>query len=150
MEAQANYLLALKGNQADLYEEVQETFNYGRMEAQDEQWEYDHGRYGTRRCEVMTATGYLNPKFTQRWSSVRRTIGGVTTTQTRYYLTGSADFSAGKLNELTPGPWSIENKLHWHLDVTFQEDGSRARNGHAGVDLSILRKIATQAVKHLI
>ena len=155
VEAQADYILALKGNQGDLYEEVQEAFHYGRIEAADEQWEYDHGRYETRRCEVMTATGYLSPKFTQRWNSVRqfvrltaqRTIGEVTTTQTRYYLTSSADFSAGKLNELVRGHWSIENKLHWHLDVTFNEDGSRARSGHAAVNLSILRKMALHRIK---
>lgn len=155
VEAEADYILALKGNQGDLYEEVREAFSYGLIEAQDEQWEYDHGRYETRRCEVMPATGYLSPKFAKRWGSVRqfvrltakRTVNEITTTQTRYYLTSSADFNAPKLNALIRRHWSIENCLHWHLDVTFSEDGSRARSGHAAVNLSILRKMALHRIK---
>lgn len=154
--ADADYILALKGNQGDLYEEVSEAFSYGRIQAWDEQWEYDHGRYEVRRCEVMQARGYLSPKFADRWSTVgqfvrltaSRTINNVTTTQTRYYLTSSRTFAADKLNQLIRGHWSIENKLHWHLDVTFAEDASRARSGHAALNLSTLRKMALHRIKH--
>ena len=115
--AGADYILALKGNQGDLYEEVQEAFQYGKVSAVDEQWEYDHGRYETRRCEVLPAQGYLSPKFEQTWSSVgqfvrltaRRVVGELTSTQTRYYLVSSRDCEAGKLNQMIRGHWSIEN-----------------------------------------
>lgn len=155
VEAQADYILALKGNQGDLFEEVQEAFRYGKVGAMDEQWEYDHGRYETRRCEVLPAAGYLSPKFENTWSSVKqlirltaeRTIGDTTSTQTRYYLTSSSSLNAKKLNQMIRGHWSIENQLHWHLDVTFNEDGSRARRGYAAVNLSVLRKMALHRIK---
>ena len=153
--ARADYILALKGNQGDLYEEVQEAFQYGRSATVDEQWEYDHGRYETRRCEVLSAKGYLSPKFEEIWSSVgqfvrltaSRTEKDVTSTQTRYYLTSSTILEAEELNKMIRGHWSIENQLHWHLDVTFNEDANRARTGHAPVNLSILRKMALHRVK---
>jgi predicted transposase YbfD/YdcC len=153
--AEADYVLAIKGNQGDLFEEVQEAFDYGTISAHDEQWEYDHGRYEVRHCTVMPAAGYLSPKFASKWSSIKqlvrveaqRTINDVTSSQTRYYLTSSATFTAEKLNGLVRGHWSIENQLHWHLDVTFDEDGNRARTGHAPVNLSILRKMALHRVK---
>lgn len=153
--AQADYILALKGNQGDLHEEVREAFQYGRLSTVDEQWEYDHGRYEKRHCEVMSARGYLSPKSEQAWSSVRqfiritaeRTVNDVTSTQTRYYLTSSADFDAQQLNKMVRSHWNIENQLHWHLNITFNEDASRARTGHAAVNLSILRKMALHRIK---
>jgi predicted transposase YbfD/YdcC len=47
------------------------------------------------------------------------------------------------------GHWGIENHLHWHLDVTFQEDASRARSQHAPENLNILRKIALQRITQM-
>ena len=52
------------------------------------------------------------------------------------------------MNEAIRGHWSIENQLHWHLDVTFEEDASRARSGNAALNLSILRKMALHRIKY--
>ena len=156
VDLKADYLLALKGNQGDLFEEVSEAFEYGLIQASDEDWEYDHGRYETRRCEVMAAAGYLSPNFEHTWSSVRqfvritatRQTTGTKTSQTRYYLTSHAeDRNAAQLNALVRHHWSIENQLHWHLDVTFNEDGCRARTKNAPLNLSVMRKLALHRVK---
>ena len=47
------------------------------------------------------------------------------------------------------GHWSIENQLHWHLDVTFREDDSRARKGNAPMNLNILRKMALTRIRQM-
>lgn len=83
-------MLAIKGNQGDLFEEVKEAFEYGTIGANDEQWEYDHGRYEIRRCTVLPAAGYLSPKFSSKLSSIKQlvrveaqgTINDVTSSQT--------------------------------------------------------------------
>ena len=49
-------------------------------------------------------------------------------------------------NKLARGHWSIENHLHWHLDVTFREDNCRARSGNAPENLSSMRKLALQII----
>jgi len=133
-----------------MYEEVSGAFQYGSVAAQKEQWEYDHGHYETRRCKVMTASGYLSPKFTSRWHTVgqfvcltaERTIGEVNSMQTMYYLCSSTTFDAARMNEFIRRHWSIENQLHWHLDGTFGEDASRARSSNAALNTSILCKMA--------
>ena len=151
----ADYILALKGNQADLLEEVKEAFTYAGEWAVDEQWEYDHGRYEQRQAEVLVTKGYLSPLMAQEWPSIRtlikltaqRTLEGVTSTATRVYISSHADKSARELAQAIRSHWSVENQLHWHLDVTFSEDACRARKGNAAVNLTTLRKMALQRIK---
>ena len=139
ISAEADYILAVKGNQKDLLEEVQEGFDDCACESEDSQWEYDHGRFETRKCEVINGKAWLSPDLKEKWSSIEqlvkitasREIGEVTTTNTRYYITSHANKTAAQLNKMIRSHWSIENQLHWHLDVTFDEDSSRARMGNA-------------------
>ena len=63
------------------------------------------------------------------------------TIQKRYYLS-SLEVDAGKLEEAVRGHWSVENSLHWVLDVVFREDDSRVRRGYAAENFGMLRKIA--------
>ncbi len=60
----------------------------------------------------------------------------------------SPKLSAEKFAETVRGHWSIENRLHWQLDVTFQEDQSRVRKGHADANFSILRRTALSLLKN--
>jgi predicted transposase YbfD/YdcC len=76
-----------------------------------------------------------------------RTAGDKQTKETRYYISDEQGFGAAYYNALVRGHWSVENQLHWHLDVTFREDACRARNGYAPENLSTLRKLALQIVK---
>ncbi len=155
ISAEADYILAVKGNQKDLLEEVQEGFDHCACESEDSQWEYDHGRFETRKCEVINGKAWLSPDLKEKWSSIEqlvkitasREIGEVTTTNTRYYITSHANKTAAQLNKMIRSHWSIENQLHWHLDVTFDEDSSRARMGNAPLNLSTMRKMALHRIK---
>ncbi len=76
-----------------------------------------------------------------------RTVNNETQTQIRYYISSEDFENASYYNDLIRGHWSIENQLHWHLDVTFREDASRARAGFAAENLSSIRKLALQIIK---
>lgn len=150
VDKQAYYLLAVKGNQSDLLEEVVENFTHFIPAQQQEDWEYDHGRYEHRSCSVLCAKQALSPKMLVLWEDVqqliriesKRVIKHKTCCETRYYISNRPNTDAAKFNELTRGHWGIENHLHWHLDVTFSEDACRARTGHAAENLNCMRKIA--------
>jgi len=66
--------------------------------------------------------------------------------QVRYYIL-SKYLSGRRFGEAVRGHWSIENNLHWQLDVTFQEDQSRIRMGHADANFSVLRRTALSLLK---
>jgi predicted transposase YbfD/YdcC len=67
---------------------------------------------------------------------------GLKSKEIRYYISDENITDARYYNSLVRGHWSIENQLHWHLDVTFREDACRARIENAPENLSILRKFA--------
>ena len=150
----ADYILAVKGNQEDLLEEVSESFQFSSVEHLNEQWEYDHGRFEKRHCAVLPAADCLSPVLRKVWPSINtlvkieatRIVDDVRSTKTRYYITSLADKSALTINQLIRSHWSIENQLHWHLDVTFGEDASRARRGYAAENLSLMRKVALHRI----
>jgi len=156
-KAEADYLLAVKGNQKDLLEEITEAFEYSRVKDYSENWEYDHGRYEQRKCEVLEAKISLSPLQLQKWASINtilkitahRTIHDKKAMETRFYISSLANFNAEQFNDLVRGHWGIENLLHWHLDVTFREDDSRARCGNAPINLNILRKMALNRIRQM-
>ncbi|MGB5596507.1 MAG: ISAs1 family transposase [Crocosphaera sp.] len=150
----ADYCLALKGNQRGLFQEVQKVFN----NAQKTEWlgiehsfhrtvEKGHGRIETRRYWTFSAE--LLSRNTDKWAglqsigiveSVRR-IGDKTTTSTRYYLNSFAS-DAVKLAIAVRSHWSIENNLHWVLDVAFNEDDCPVYKDNAPENLARLRQIS--------
>lgn len=75
----------------------------------------------------------------------QRTINQVSSSQTRFYMS-SEDKDATYYNEAGRTHWSIENHLHWHLDVTFNEDANRSRKANAPQNLNILRKMALHRI----
>jgi len=151
----ADYLLAVKLNQKSLAEQIQEAFVYTKQVNHDEQWEYGHGRYETRSCTTLPIKEILSPDLLDKWKSAKtaikvtasRTIEDTTTTRSRYYISSDENKTAMKYNAMVRQHWSIENQLHWHLDVTFREDSCRIRKHNAPVNMNILRKIALQIVK---
>lgn len=104
---------------------------------------------------MLTAKGYLSPNLQSKWASVKMVVkmtaqpeqDGINTEDTRFYISSRQNKAASELNQMIRSHWSIENLLHWHLDVTFAEDASRARIGHAPLNLSILRKMALHRIK---
>lgn len=75
-----------------------------------------------------------------------REINGKTSTERRYYIS-SLPLDIERFARAVRGHWSIENKLHWIMDVRFGEDQSRARNGCAAENLATLRRLALNLLK---
>lgn len=73
--------------------------------------------------------------------------GNRTAVTKRYYISDEDYPKAAYYNMLARGHWTIENNLHWMLDVKFKEDASRARKGYAAENLSLVGKLALQIVK---
>jgi predicted transposase YbfD/YdcC len=73
--------------------------------------------------------------------------GGKASLEIRYYIL-SKMMSARRFATAVRGHWGIENRLHWQLDVTFGEDQSRIRLGHADANFSILRRTALSMIKN--
>lgn len=146
---QANYLLAVKANQGNLSEEVTEVFEFSPIKETVETHEKGHGREEIRNCQILSASDTLSPNLLAEWVGIKtlvkieetRIIKGVSQTESRYYIS-SEEENATYYNNLVRGHWGIENQLHWHLDVTFNEDACRARKGNAPQNLNILRKLA--------
>lgn len=155
VEKKGHYLLALKGNQQDLLDDVSCGFKANPAESVCEEWEYDHGRYETRKCSIIKAHDVVLEENLISWQGLKtlvkvealRRINNIESTETRYYISDEEDLPAKYFNALVRGHWGIENQLHWHLDVTFKEDACRARKGYAAENLSTIRKLALQIIK---
>ncbi|MDR2692575.1 MAG: ISAs1 family transposase [Dysgonamonadaceae bacterium] len=121
----------------------------------EESREYDRGRCETRQCSIIEAGTALLEETRERWphlkTIVRVEATGVTdckeSKETRYCISDRDGCDAAYYNALVGGHRSIENHLHWHLDVTFGKDQSRARRGYAPENLSTIRKPALQTIK---
>jgi predicted transposase YbfD/YdcC len=151
--ASAHYLLSVKANQKNLFKEVSDEFTWLGVVETSEDWEYDHGRYEKRICQTVLAKDVLSPDILKKWKDIKtvvrikstRRIKGITTTETRYYISSELK-DAVYYNNRIRGHWSIENALHWHLDVTFNEDACRSRTGNAPLNLNIMRKMALHRI----
>lgn len=69
------------------------------------------------------------------------------TTERRYFISSVAGTDAGRLAAAVRGHWSVENRLHWSLDVSFREDDCRVRVGHAAENFSRLRRVALNLLR---
>jgi predicted transposase YbfD/YdcC len=153
-EKGGHYLLALKENQGNLYEDTVFGFKTCSAESVSEDWEYDHGRYEVRKCSIIPSQKVLLPEMQNRWSELKtlvkvessRQIKDRQVTEIRYYISDEEGQNAAYYNALVRGHWGIENQLHWHPDVTFREDDCRARKDYAPENLSTLRKLALQII----
>lgn len=156
IEQEADYILAVKENQKQLYQDIADEFRFGKNIQTDLTEELDHGRIETRKCSIITDFNFIENK--QEWAGLKSIIkiesvrefknsGKPTETATRYYIS-SVFTTAKKLQWAIRFHWGIENKLHWVLDVAFSEDASRKREGNASQNFSILSKIALNLLKN--
>jgi predicted transposase YbfD/YdcC len=170
VEADADYVLALKGNQETLHEEVKTFLDQTLAEQQGprlpgaklspaaatlaawETVEKDHGRLETRRYYQSAQLAWFADL--EKWEGLRsvgmveaiREIDGQKTVERRYYLS-SLPLDVQPFARAVRGHWGVENKLHWVLDVCFREDQSRARTGYAAENLATLRRLALNLLR---
>lgn len=155
-----DYVLAVKDNQPTLSNGVREFFDdqmeddFARTKVSRHQTdEKGHGREELRSYYVCSVPDDLPDR--SRWTKlmaigmvVSDTLrGGKASLEIRYYIL-SKMMSARRFAAAVRGHWGIENRLHWQLDVTFGEDQSRIRRGHADANFSILRRTALSMLKN--
>jgi predicted transposase YbfD/YdcC len=154
VEQKGDYALALKGNQGTLYDDVVLLLDdpESQLTTTKPVVEGDHGRIETRTATVSTEVDWLQKQH--QWPGLKA-IGKVvrvrqtaekTTTETAYYLL-SRVLSPERFNEVARQHWSIENSLHWRLDVVMNEDQDRTRMGHGPHNLAVLRHMAINAMQ---
>jgi len=155
LDKNAHYFLAVKENQGALNEQIVDAFRYNKPLDTATQMEADHGRIETRDCRILDVSAIEDKDESGRWPGLKTLVeitstvdyGDHTAKTIRHYISDEDFPKAAYYNMLARGHWSIENQLHWNLDVTFKEDASRARKGYAAQNLSTIRKIALQVVK---
>jgi len=164
--AGAHYILALKGNHETLHDEVRalfadpEALDYGKTKGSvvahhDPGMEKGHGRIEHRVVKTTDYLDWFEPTERKHWLGLRslveitstRQLKGESSTEKRYYLTSHAP-DARLLGDLIRRHWGIENRCHWVLDMTFDEDHCRARKGHAAENLALLRKLTLNLLRH--
>ncbi|MCP4764415.1 MAG: ISAs1 family transposase [archaeon] len=152
VENEADYILALKGNQGALKEEVENIFNHRPVASTAKTVEKDHGRIETRECFVINDMEWLFEK--EDWTNLqsiikiksKREIKGKIENEIRYYISSLKE-NAKFINSAVRKHWGVENSLHWVLDVQFGEDDSRKRIGNSAENFTIVRRIALNILK---
>lgn len=159
-EKGADYILTVKTNQPDLYEDIslffdeymkdqkaRNNFNYAKTLSKG------HGRFETRECFCCEDIEWLYDR--KKWVGLNgigvirsRIEQGETESETlNYFIYSCAGKSARELLDAKRSHWSIENGLHWVLDMQFREDESRARKDNSAENLNILRHMAYNILK---
>ena len=149
----ADYVIGLKGNQPALLEDMSLYFEHFSGELTNFVTRVkDHGRIEKREYRLLTDLSWLTQRAEwdglQAVGMVTATIsrGDITTTDTRYFLSSVTDVE--RFAYAVRKHWSIENQLHWCLDVIFNEDASRACKDMSPLNLNVLRKTALALCKN--
>jgi predicted transposase YbfD/YdcC len=162
VEAQADYVLSVKENQGHLFEDIAtifavdqaSDFKYASYE-EKKTTNKGHGRIDIRECWSTSNPAYLCLiRDAQNWIGLQsiamvkctRILNGKETTSVRYYIS-SLPSDAERILHAVRKHWSIENQLHWVLDVALNEDHCRVRKDQAPVNLAVLRHIALNLLK---
>ena len=158
-DQEADYVLALKGNQGTLHKDVELFFEDAlQCDFKDiphelyETTDGGHGRVEVRRYVTVTDLDWLEDRA--KWKNLNligmvqseRHIGDKITRETRYYIS-SLPNDVKRFAEAVRDHWKIENQLHWVLDIAFREDDNRVRDRNAATNLSILRRFALSLCK---
>jgi predicted transposase YbfD/YdcC len=158
IEKEADYVLALKGNQSSLHDDVKRFFADEELVAScatHSATAAGHGRIEEREIRVTDDIEWLR-QLHPEWKNLRSIAAvrarrihkktGHISTETRFYIT-SLPPNPTPILEAIQAHWQIENNLHWQLDVTFNEDKCRVRKDNAPLNLAIIRHMAFNILK---
>lgn len=154
-------MLALKENQRHLAEDVRLLFeDLEQSQYQAYAYDYhrsigkDHGRVEVRECWTISDPAVLRYlRGYEKWAGLhsivriraQRSIGAESSCEDRYYLASIAE--AERVLGAVRAHWSIENELHWTLDIAFDEDRCRVRKDHGPENFAVLRHLALNLLK---
>ena len=161
VEEEADYVLALKDNQGNLFEDTQKLFeDLESSQYQAYPYNYEktvnkgHGRIEIRECWTISdpqilchLRGFKNWEKLLTVSCIRsqRWIGDEKTCEDRFHI--ASILGAKRVLAAVRSHWGIENSLHWTLDMAFDEDHCRVRKDHGSENFAILRHIALNLLK---
>jgi len=153
IDKKADYVLALKGNQGTLRDDVELFVTEQKAKdfkdttiSRDKTVDGDHGRIETRTTTVIHDVDWLDE---HKWPGLKRIIiidsereiDGKTETETRLYIT-SLVLLANALGPIVRSHWAVENSLHWVMDMIFRDDECRVRTDHAPANFTTLKHMA--------
>lgn len=159
IDKKADYILALKGNQGTLRDDVELFANEQKAKGFSDTTvsvhktvDGDHGRIETRRVTVVHDVAWL--QLRHDWPGLQgfvivdseREIEAKTERETRYYLT-SSPWPAERLGPMVRDHWAVENGLHWVMDMTFRDDECRIRTNHAPENFITLKHMAANIAR---
>ena len=160
LDKKADYVLALKGNQGTLRNDV-DVF-VAEQKARDfqdttisrnETIDGDHGRIETRTTTVIHDVAWLQQRH--RWPGLngivmvesRREIDGKIEHETRFYIT-SLMLLAAQIAGIVRNHWAVENSLHWVMDMVFRDDECRVRTNHAPANFTTIKHMALNLLRN--
>jgi predicted transposase YbfD/YdcC len=162
LDAGGQYLLAVKENQPTLLAKLQVTLDEaigdgfkGMSHDYDQQTDGDHGRIETRKLWVCWDVELLGA-LTEQWPGLKTMVAidrtrehnGQSSTQRHYYISSlDKRTKAPRLAGYVRGHWSVENNLHWQLDISFREDERRIRIDHGAENYSRMCRMALNLLK---
>jgi predicted transposase YbfD/YdcC len=168
-----DYVLALKDNHACLHQDVADFVRWleqrpgglaQRSDSQAQTREWGHGRKEVRRCWCLDAQNGDWPQAVRQWKGLKSLVvvereRALATPEAeapapyapaqveRHYFLSSLAPQAPRLLQAVREHWGVENRLHWVLDVVFDEDASRVRKDHAAHNLATLRRLALNLLR---
>lgn len=155
-----DYVLQLKGNQGTLHNETVELFDnclrddcHGIAYTKASTINKGHGRIEQRRIWATNDVSWFGEL--SKWKKLRslirvecrRTADGKTSSEYHYYISSLPADDPKRLLSYIRGHWSVENGLHWCLDISFADDERRIRNGHGAENFARLSRIALNLLK---
>lgn len=163
IDKKGNYVLALKSNHSNFYDEVENFFKQAKeLDFQNVECKHKrttdkgHGRIEEREY-IVCSTDDKNISEKEKWKGIQSIISTTTTryeivenktsTETRFFISSLSLGNIEKIATAIRSHWGIENSLHYVLDVTFGEDDSRIRVGNTAENFSVLRRLALNMIR---
>ena len=162
VESEGDYVLALKGNQGEFHDDIKLFLETNLAKKFDKithtvskTTNGDHGRIEQRNVWLISDIQWLVERH-PKWKTIKsiaivdstREMQGKISREQRLYITSHGDKEADFIANAIRSHWFVENKLHWQLDVSFNEDQNRLRSGYAAENFSMMNKIALNLLKN--